>query len=113
MLSESDAEEMSARAMRYMMGFMVNNFSTFSDLKKFVPEETLLHPMVKTEVIPMKILFRDEKYISETIEIPTKLLEDAKLRGDPQVSTTCILNPHAVHNSSHTCRPEGQSIQCW
>ena len=33
----------------------------------------------------MKILFRDEKYISETIEIPTKLLEDAKLRGDPQV----------------------------
>lgn len=88
MLSESDAEEMSTRATRYMMGFLVANFSTFSDLKEFVPDETPLHPVVKTEVIPMKILFRDEKYISETIEILTKLLEDAKLCGDPQVSTT-------------------------
>ena len=87
MLSESDAEEMSARATRYMMGFLVNNFSTFDDLKGFVPDEAPLHPVVKTEVIPMKILFRDEKYISETIEILTKLVEDAKLCGDPQVNT--------------------------
>ena len=91
MLSESDAEEMGARAISYMMRFLVSNFSTFSDLKKFVPDEAPLHPVVKTEVIPMKILFRDEKYISETIEILTKLAEDAKLCGEPQVS---ILNYH-------------------
>ena len=86
MLSKSDAEEMSTRATRYMMGSLVANFSTFSDLKEFVPDETPLHPVVKTEVIPMKILFRDEKYISEN-DRDTKLLENAKLCGDPQVNT--------------------------
>ena len=91
MLSESDAEEMGARATSYMMRFLVTNFSAFSDLKKFVPDETPLHPVVKTEVTPMKILFRDEKYISETIEILTKLVEDGKLCGEPQVSP--IANP--------------------
>ena len=94
MLSESDAEEMSARATRYMMRFLVSNFSTFSDLKKFVPDEAPLHPVVKTEVIPMKILFRDEKYISDTIEILSKLVEDAKLCGEPQVST--IVHPQQL-----------------
>lgn len=33
------------------MRFLVSNFSTFSDLKKFLPEETQLHPVVKTEVV--------------------------------------------------------------
>ena len=94
MLSESDAEEMSARATRYIMRFLVSNFSTFSDLKKFVPDEAPLHPVVKTEVIPMKILFRDEKYISDTIEILSKLVEDAKLCGEPQVST--IVHPQQL-----------------
>ena len=31
MLSESDADEMRARATTYMMRFLVSNFSTFSD----------------------------------------------------------------------------------
>ena len=88
LLSETEAEVMGARATSYMMRFLVSNFSTFSDLKKFVPDEAPLHPVVKTEVFPMKILFRDEKYISETIEILTKLAEDANLSGEPQVSTT-------------------------
>ena len=94
MLSESDAEEMGARATSYMMRFLVTNFSAFSDLKKFVPDETPLHPVVKTEVIPMKILFRDEKYISETIEILTKLVEDGKLCRDAENHRLALLqNP--------------------
>ena len=48
MLSESDAEEMGARAVSYTMRFLVSNFTTFSDLKKFVPDEASLHPVVKT-----------------------------------------------------------------
>ena len=109
MLSESDAEEMGARATSYMMRFLVTNFSAFSDLK-FVPDETPLHPVVKTEVIPMKILFRDEKYISETIEILTKLVEDGKLCGEPQVSpiakptvAVTVANSHRLlwETSSH------------
>lgn len=51
MLSESDAEEMSTRATRYMMGFLVANFSTFSDLKEFVPDETPLHPVSSSDPI--------------------------------------------------------------
>ena len=90
MLSESDAEEMGARAASYIMRFLVSNFSTFKDLKKFAPDEAPLHPVAKTEVIPMKILFRDEKYISETIEILAKLVEDAKLGGEPQVSRALL-----------------------
>ena len=57
--------------MHYMMRFLVG---TFSDLK-FVPDEAPLHPVNKTDVT--SILFRDEKYISETIENLTKLFEDA------------------------------------
>jgi hypothetical protein len=92
LMSEADAAE---RAVRYMMRFMVSAFSTFSDLKPFVTDETPLHPVVKTEVVPMKVLFRDEKYVSETIEILTDIAKDAQLSGQPQVSLqtqnmTCI-----------------------
>ena len=33
----------------------------------------------------MKVLFHDEKYISETIEILSQLFDEAKLNGEPQV----------------------------
>ena len=82
MLSESDAEEMSQCAINFMMRFLVTNFSTISDL---TPEERSLHPIVKTEVTPIKVLFRDEKYISETIEILSQLFDEAKLYGEHQV----------------------------
>ena len=86
LMSEADAAEIHERAVRYMMRYMVSVFSTFSDLKQFVAEETPLHPVVKTEVVPMKVLFRDEKYVSETIEILTDIAKDAQLSGHPQVS---------------------------
>ena len=73
LMSEEDAAEIHERAVRYMMRYMVSAFSTFSDLKQFVTDETPLHPVVKTEVVPMKVLFRDEKYVSETIEILTDI----------------------------------------
>ena len=76
-----------------MMRFLVTNFSTFSDLKTFAPEESSLHPVGKSEVTPMKVLFRDEKYISETIEILSHLFDEAKLCGKPQVCD---------HDKSHT-----------
>ena len=38
-----------------------------------------------TEVTPMKVLFRDEKYISETIETLSQLFDEAKLCDEPQV----------------------------
>ena len=104
MLSESDAEEMSQRAINFMMRFLVTNFSTFSDLKSFAPEERSLHPTVKTEVTPMKVLFRDEKYISETIEILSQLFDEAKLYGEHQVrhcDQSCV--KHGLITCIPTC----------
>ena len=56
-----------------------------SDLAKLVPAPEHLHPITKSEVVPMKMLFYDEKYKSETIKILSKLACDANLSGDPQV----------------------------
>ena len=43
------------------------------------------HPVQKSEVIPMKILFKDEKYISETVDILSQLMVDTNITGSPQV----------------------------
>ena len=53
------------------------------------PDETPLHPATKSEVVPMKV-FRDEKYVSETIEILMDLAKNATLTGQPQVCL-CVL----------------------
>lgn len=37
-------------------------------------------------VVPMKILFHDEKYTGENIQILQKLAKEAKITGNPQVS---------------------------
>ena len=103
MLSETDAAEIHERAVCYMMGFMVKSFSTFSDLKKFVPEERPIHTVVKTEVVPMKVLFRDEKYISETIEILSDLVKSAKLSGQPQVSCAQKCTLHYMYHIVYMC----------
>ena len=45
-------------------------------------------PRVKPSVvIPMKILFHDEKYTDENILILQKLVKDAKMTGTPPVCT--------------------------
>lgn len=43
MMSEDDATVITERATQYMMKFLVQEFSTFSDLKRFLPDETPLH----------------------------------------------------------------------
>ena len=101
MMSEDDATVITERATQYMMKFLVQEFSTFSDLKRFLPDETPLHPVTKSEVVPMKVLFRDEKYVSETIEILMDLAKNAKLTGHSQV---CHSNKIGyVHSYEHLC----------
>ena len=43
------------------------------------------HPAKVPCVAPMSILFRDEKYKAEIIEIIRQLMDDAKLSGNSQV----------------------------
>ena len=58
---------------------------SLSDLGRFTPEVTSIHSTSKSNVVPMKILFKDEKYKAETIDILTQILNDAYLSGDNQI----------------------------
>ena len=96
--SEDDARNLEQDAMQYMMEFLVENY--------LVPTRGSPHPIQKSSVVPMKILFRDEKYTAETIEIISKLLDDANLSGDsPQARQEhCVVctYPHA-HSCTRMC----------
>ena len=67
------------------MEILVSEFKSLSPLQPLLPQQELLHPVQKSEVVPMKVLFKDEKYKDETLDILTQLMKDAKLTGDPQV----------------------------
>ena len=85
---ERDAAELKTRAIQYVMRFLVQEFSGLHDLAQFAPEQQTLNPAVKSEVVPMKVLFKDEKFTTETIDILTQLVEDGNLQGSCQVSIT-------------------------
>ena len=57
---------------------------SLSDLAQFVPPDSS-PPAQKSEVVPLKLLFRDEKSIDETIQILVHYIKDADLDGTPQV----------------------------
>ena len=84
--SKDDAQQLQQRATHYLMEFLVEHFSDLAHLRKFVPPSQPLHPPMKSEIVPMKILFKDEKLKSDTIDILSQLLTDADLDGKPQVA---------------------------
>ena len=69
MPNEDDAEYLQKCAVQYMMEFLVEHFRSLRHLSHLVPPRQSPHPVRKSTVVPMKILFRDEKYTAETIEI--------------------------------------------
>lgn len=98
--NEDDAAQLKLRALQFMMKFLVGEFKDLAGLKKYVPPQVSLHPVEKSEVVPMKVLFKDEKYISETIDILSQLMKDAALTGDSQVCDTFIfLRPTFYQNN--------------
>ena len=68
------------------MELLVTEFSSLTDLKHHVPSQQPFHPVQKTQVVPMSVLFKDELYKSETVEILTQYIADAQLSGDHQVT---------------------------
>ena len=64
------------------MNFLVQKFPALSDLKKLLPKTV----MAKSELVLVKVLFKDEKYIAETIDILSQLVEDVRLSGQAQVN---------------------------
>ena len=83
--SQDDCSLITKRAKEYVMRFLTSEFSALTKLQQFVPEQEMIHPASKSEFVPMKVLFKDEKYIAETIDILSALIEDASLNGDNQV----------------------------
>ena len=82
--NEDDGHHLYQRMMNFMMDFLVNELKSLSDLRQFLPSKQ--HPPAhKSVVMPMKLLFRDEKYTDENIQIMLQLLKDANLDGSPQV----------------------------
>ncbi len=95
--NEDDGAQLTVRATRYMMNFLTSEFADLASLKKYVPDHVVLHPVQKSEVVPMKVLFKDEKYTSETIDILSQLMKDAALCGESQVTVFCVaLNFHTI-----------------
>ena len=73
-----------SRAVLFTMEILVSHFPSLGHLKNVLPSHTSPHTRhsQKSEVVPLKILPRDEKYITENIEILTDLLTTADLSGD-------------------------------
>ena len=87
--SAGDAAELEKRAVHYVMHLLVMEFTSLNELEIFLPNEQVPTSIEKSVVIPMKILFKDEKYITETIDILEQIGMDAKLTGTPEVR--CIV----------------------
>lgn len=88
--SSEDGEEFFRRAVLTVMELLVAEFECLRHLKSIVPKRSSPHPPTKSEVVPMKILFNDEKKTSETILILQQFATDAKLDGTPQVNVHII-----------------------
>ena len=60
--SEVDAAILKERATQYMMTFVVDTFTDLKPLSKLIPPVQPNNPIIRSHVVPMKILFLNEKY---------------------------------------------------
>ncbi len=81
----TDAMIFRKRALLYLQHFLVSEFDHLGKLRPFLPEMHPSTPVNKSQVVPMKILFRDEKYAAENVAILMELVQDAKLTGNDEV----------------------------
>ena len=98
--NERDRIVLQERATKYIMEFLVTRFPSLADLKKFLPPKEQVHPVQRSHVVPMKLLFKDEKQKSETFDILSQLLIDGNLKGDNQASTICNNVQYKLFNYS-------------
>lgn len=83
--TETDGQELKRRAVQYVMHFLVREFSCLGHLKSLLPDEDNPHIISKSTVVPMKVLFKDEKYKAQTTDILARFAVDAQLLGKPEV----------------------------
>ena len=73
---EADGTELQKRAVHHIMHILVEEFPSLANLQAVLPSSHA-HAVGRSNVVPMKILFKDEKYKSETTEILARLVKDA------------------------------------
>ena len=81
--SLEDARHLKERATAFLR-FLAEEFTSLSDLESCAPKNQSPHP-VQVRRHTYKVLLKDEKYISETVDILSQLMVDANMTGDPQV----------------------------
>ncbi len=67
------------------MDFLVTEFSDLRELRPLICPMHPSGPVNKTTVVPMKILFKDEKFAAENVAILKELVKDASLEGNNEV----------------------------
>ena len=80
-----DAAILQKRALTYLQHFLVSEFADLLELRPFLPELHPTDPVKKSEIIPMRILYKDEKYIAENVSILLDLVRDANLIGNHRI----------------------------
>ena len=84
--NESDGLIMEERGVDFIMQFLVTEFKSLNHLQPLLPSKE--GPNVsRSNVVPIKLLFLDEKYKAETTEILARIASDAQLSGKPEVGT--------------------------
>ena len=83
--SEEDGVVIYDRAVTYVMRIFVTFFKSLSALQNLVPKPHSPHTPSKSEVVPMMILAKDEKYKQANMEILEILKTEANPSGNPQV----------------------------
>lgn len=88
--SERDGLVLESRAVDFIMRFLVTEFRSLNHLQSLLPHKED-QDTCRSNVVPMKLLFLDEKYKAETTEIITR---DAELTGKPEVGLNCEYKHH-------------------
>lgn len=84
-----DGRQLYNQAVAYTMRLLVEAFPSLDKLKPFIFTRHSAAPVTKSVVVPMKVLFRDDKYTDENIQILQQYIRDFNLSGNAQV---CLLN---------------------
>ena len=66
--TEGDGDCLRDHMLKFIMSFIVKELKSLSHLAHFIPSHSV-PPARKSEVLPLKLLFRDEKSIDENIHI--------------------------------------------
>ena len=74
-----EAKILLERALAFIQQFLVSEFTDLLELQSVAPDMHPSGPVRKTDVVPMRILFRDEKYVAENVAILLDIAKDANL----------------------------------